>query len=385
MRPEDDQLSNDTGRLVSVGNIDLRMLSSVYDERDIYLSLYLPFGGKGREGLNESYISKRALAIEKALPRDLRDVFRKTMERVGQITGMAPMKGERGRIILASGEIGFLHVYRLAVEVEQRMVLDTSPFLLPLAELMDDYEDYALVMLDSRRAKLFSIRTDIPQERSVESIDLMNRHKKGGMSQMRFNRLRRGAVEHFLKEVVLDLEERFKGGEWRGIVLAGPGEAKKQLLEMLPRHLSEKVLGTIDISFEAPLGEMLIRADNIAREDEIRKDAERISALREAVMRGEPAAYGIEDIKEALESGRVECLIIQRGTSAPGWICERCQLIRWKGEMPSKCPKCGGPPSAVNVVEELYELAERTGAAVDFVDEDTFMESIGGMGALLRY
>jgi peptide chain release factor subunit 1 len=39
----------------------------------------------------------------------------------------------------------------------------------------------------------------------------------------------------------------------------------------------------------------------------------------------------------------------------------------------------------VNVLEELYELAQRTGAEVEFVEEDEFLQSIGGVGAILRY
>lgn len=40
----------------------------------------------------------------------------------------------------------------------------------------------------------------------------------------------------------------------------------------------------------------------------------------------------------------------------------------------------------MNVLEELYELAQRTGAEVEFVEEDEFLQSIGGVGntALLK-
>jgi len=39
----------------------------------------------------------------------------------------------------------------------------------------------------------------------------------------------------------------------------------------------------------------------------------------------------------------------------------------------------------VNILEELYELAQRTGAEVEFVEEDEFLRSLGGVGAILRY
>ncbi|HNT73359.1 MAG TPA: hypothetical protein PKK92_09915, partial [Methanothrix sp.] len=69
----------------------------------------------------------------------------------------------------------------------------------------------------------------------------------------------------------------------------------------------------------------------------------------------------------------------------PGWICERCQALEARRRPPPACPNCGGPTSAVDVVEELYELALRTGAEVEFVEEDSCLASGEGVGALLRY
>jgi peptide chain release factor subunit 1 len=36
-------------------------------------------------------------------------------------------------------------------------------------------------------------------------------------------------------------------------------------------------------------------------------------------------------------------------------------------------------------LEELYGLAEKTGAEVVLVQDDAFLESVGGLGAILRY
>ena len=102
-------------------------------------------------------------------------------------------------------------------------------------------------------------------------------------------------------------------------------------------------------------------------------------------MKGQPAAYGAQKVKMALDEGRVNVLLLMRGHSIPGWICERCQNIRERVAPPEKCTFCGGPTSGVDVVEELYELAQRTDAEVDFVEESDFLTSIGGIGAILRY
>jgi peptide chain release factor subunit 1 len=74
----------------------------------------------------------------------------------------------------------------------------------------------------------------------------MNKHKKGGWSQMRYNRLRRGAIKSFLTQLIDDLQSHEDLPRMRGLVVAGPGEAKHQFVEMLPSALKDKVLGTAD-------------------------------------------------------------------------------------------------------------------------------------------
>jgi len=264
-------------------------------------------------------------------------------------------------------------------------VLDTSPFLLPLAKLHDDYLDYGILLMDSQQARFFMIESDRIDLRESSKIDLMNKHKKGGMSQRRFNRLRRGAISSFVKEVLDDVKNLEDLDKLRGIVIAGPGEAKKKLREDLPIEIASKVFGVVDLDMDISAGDLVRIGNNLAVKDELKKSTALAEDLRAAVMKGEPAAYGFIDLRNALNDGRVDSLIILDKASVPGWICERCQNIQARSVPPENCPKCGGPTSKVDVIEELYELAQRTGADVEFIDEHAFLESIGGIGAILRY
>ncbi|MGA1793311.1 MAG: Vms1/Ankzf1 family peptidyl-tRNA hydrolase [Thermoplasmatota archaeon] len=385
MRPPQDLLTNTPGRLVPVSEIDVRSLAEIYEETDVYLSIYLPTASREEEGMNETYVTGRERAISKALGGDLREKFERTFEMASDHISHSPILGEKGRIIFASEPLGFLHVYRIAVVPERKMILDTSPFLLPLARLRDDYEDYAILLMDSREAKLFSVKSNVISVEGSDSIDLMNKHKKGGMSQMRFNRLRRGAISNFISELVKDLEELTAKSDIRGLVIAGPGEAKKQLMEGLPPEIKHMVLGVEDVSIDTPLGDLLLIGERVALQDERNEEKAGVELLRTAIMRSEPAAYGAEQVKKALNEGRVNLLMILRDASIPGWICERCQNMKEKVTPPKKCPYCGGPTSPVDIVEELYELAQRTGSDVDFVTDSDFLESLGGIAALLRY
>ena len=371
--------------LLPVTEIDLRALSEIYDEKDVYLSVYMKSSSAAELDASRSFISSRFKAMDKSLPADdLRQPFRSTMSLVEEAMASLPWKGERSRVIFACGPLSFLHVYRLGLEVEPLVVLDTSPFLLPLARLRDDYEDYGLLLLNSQEARLFTIRSRLLEEKSQSSIDLMNKHKKGGWSQMRYSRLRKGAIKSFLGEVVEDLARLEGLQNMRGLVIAGPGEAKIELMEMLSPQIKERVMGLLDVSMGVKPADLVEMGDRLALDKERSLSRERAAELRSAVLRGQLYATGADKVRDALQQGRVKSLLLLDGFLIPGWICESCQYFQ-EGSQPERCPRCNGRTSRVNILEELYELAQRTGAEVEFVEEDEFLRSLGGVGAILRY
>ncbi|MDG6245018.1 MAG: Vms1/Ankzf1 family peptidyl-tRNA hydrolase [Methanolobus sp.] len=385
MKPKQDQLNVIYESPVPVSDIDIRALAEIYDEKDIYLSIYFPLSGRENEHLNSIFLDSRIKAIEDALSPVFRSQFEKTLEMVQDYIYEAPVSGEKGRVIFASASEGFLHVYRLPVEPEQAMVLDTSPFLLPLARLRADYQDYGVLLVDSREAKFTCIRSDIAEEKEHLSTDLMNKHKKGGWSQARFNNLRKGAIKSFLSEVADNVQDTCGQLKTQGFVLAGPGNAKQQLMDLLPKDVQDNVLAVIDMSMDISRDELVEAGNAVLHQTDISRSSQLADDFKNALLKGGLAAYGVEDVRAALEQGRVNTLLILKDSSVPGWICERCQNLQANALPPKECDRCNGPTSVVDVVEELYELAQRTAAEVEFMEKDYFPDSDNMVGALLRY
>ncbi len=360
--------------LTPVSEIDLRSLTEARDIKDTYLSIYAAADRDSR-----LFVASRLKAIRKALPNEFKDYFDKALQMAEPALASEPAKGEKGCVVFASAAKGFLRSYRLSVKLEPMVIWDRSPFVLPLARLRRDYEDYGLLLLDSQEARLFLVRSDVIEEKEKVSIDLMNRHKKGGWSQMRFNRLRTGAIKSFLGQLIDDLQGWEKLPKVKGMVVAGQDEARSQLMEMLPADLKSKVLEEANLSIKTPPRDLVKLGDEIVRS---KRSKERALAekLKDAVLKGLPVAYGLKEVKKALEEGRVNHLLISEGFALPGMICVSCHHIHKEGD---KCPTCGGEMAALKL-EELYEMAERTGADVVLV-EDEFLESIGYVGAMLRY
>lgn len=368
--------------LTSLKEIDLRSLSDAAVDTDAFLSIYLRTGifATGIRDDRE-FVASRIKAIEKALPGDPKDDFISTREMVEPILMEPPAKGEKGRIIFASFSQGFLEAYRASTEIEPMVVWGKSPFLLPLARLKGDFEDYGLLLLDSQEARLYMISSGMLVEKDRSRIDLMNRHKKGGWSQMRYNRLRKGAIKSFFSSLIDDLQSREDLLNARGLVVAGPGTAKNEFLEMLPPSLKEKVLESVDLHMETPASDLKSLGEEISESRTKAGSKAMAERLKEAVLRGDPAAYGLSEVRKALEDGRVAVLLISEGFVLPQMICISCHRIHREGEI---CPTCGGEMAALRL-EELYEMAERTGAEAVLVEDDEFLESIGNAGAILRY
>ena len=366
--------AKDNESIVPVSEIDLHALAECKGEVDDFLTIYLTVNIRD----DRTHIASRLKTMAKAMPPELEEVFSKTQTMAKSGLTAVPIKGERGRIIFASEPRAIMQVYRLGVELDPLVVWDRSPFLLPLARLRKDYEDYGLLLIDSQEARLFLVRSGVAEEMEKRSIDLMNKHKKGGWSQMRFNRLRKGAIKAFLAQVVQDLHS-LDIQEVKGLVVAGPGEAKGQLVEMLPLSWKSKVLGIVDASMQASSSHLMKLGNEVVGSERSR---EKILAeeLKEAVFKGRPAAFGLDEVGEALKAGRVNHLLLSNRFSIPQMICKRCHF-HGEGET---CPTCGGQMQALGL-EELYQQAERTEAEVVLVAEDDFLESIGGIGAMLRY
>ena len=365
-------------KITSLTEIDLQSLAEIRDAKDTFLTVYFGTTGGDRD---QSFVASRLSIIQKALPRDLLEAFQETLGMVETALSAPGVKGERGRVIFASASIGFLHVYRLSVEPEPLVVYDSSPFLLPLAKLKEEYEDYGLLLIDSQEARLFLVRSNLLEKNDNASIDLMNKHKKGGWSQMRYNRLRRGQIDSFFTQLIEDLQKNEDLAKMRGLVVAGPGEAKGQLIEMMPQALKDKVTGTVDISMDASSKDLLNLGKDFTHDDQLSREKVLAEKLKEAVLRGHHAAYGLAEVGNALKEGRVNCLLISEGFTLPEMICTSCQPIDSEEE---KCPNSGGEAAALSL-ESLYELAERMGAEVFLVEDDDFLESLGNIGAILRY
>ncbi|MHA1962652.1 MAG: baeRF10 domain-containing protein, partial [Candidatus Thorarchaeota archaeon] len=207
--------------------IDLSALSAHYDResQDTYLSVYIDLapitGGKRSSRASKSrsrllkrrvnrFLLMREAACRKALTGKpaLLENFERSLASVRAYFADNPIEPkQKGLVIFSCPKEEYFEAFRLSVPLKSLLVLDTSPFIRPLARLRDDWESIAVVILDNENARLFTVSSDRVTARKKKGVDLLGKHKKGGMSQMRFQRLRNQAIQAFHKKVLGDLRE----------------------------------------------------------------------------------------------------------------------------------------------------------------------------------
>lgn len=362
--------------------IDLRELSEVSDTRPSFVSVYLNI----KDDHSEKFLNKREKECLNALKgeREIKEIFQKNMEDVREFLSVGVKSKEaKAFAIFSSSPKNFFEGYFLPLEVENQLIVDTSPYIRPLALLKEEWESFAIVLLDHSNAKLFLISSAIISDTKSMHKDIMNKHKKGGWSQMRFQRLRKGAIDHFFKEVSEYLEGLLEKENVRRIILAGPGNAKKEFEEYLPEQLKNKIIATIDEDIDIPEGRLLTDSIEGFFKKEREEENEMVQNLRAEILKDGLVVYGIDDSLKAVTEGRAELLLINFGTKAKGWKCERCNIFKLGTS--KTCESCGNEVFTVDVIEELVEASENLGTTLEFVKDNQFLEELGGVAAFLRF
>ena len=369
--------------LTDLKNTDVKELSDVYDSenRDSFISLYLDM-----DSLDNKFVGRRKSTCKSVLKEDkeLSDNFENTMQIIEEhLNKGGREKGQKGLAMFASNIHDFFRAYKLAMPVENLLVVDTSPYIRPLARLVDEYEAFGLVLLDSQRAKIYVVSSGKVGYKKKKAKDIINKHKKGGMSQARFQRLRKGAINHFLKDVAEDVEKVFLNEDIVKIVIAGSGNAKIMFKNILPSAIKSKIVDVIDMDFDEAEDRLVSKAEEIVLEDEKATSERNVSRLSAEILRNGLAVHGLKETMEAVIKGQIELLLVSKGYKIRGWICEKCQAV--DSGVKDRCPYCGSRTSEVDVIEEIIEFAERTDTKIEFVGDNPILAELGGVGGLLRF
>ena len=282
--------------------------------------------------------------------------------------------------------------------------------LTQLEDMLIDRKSYGLFVIDRSEAA-FGIATGKRihvQEHLVSNI--MGKHRQGGQSAQRFERLIEEAAHKFFKRASEHACDYWLPNleNIQAIIVGGPGATKDFVVKNdYFHHEIVKIIAktTFDVGYsnESGIRELVGNAGQMMGEIEL--DAERKVMdvfLSELIKTHPKATYGQQMVKQALDQGAVQKLLISEALRK-NTITLQCGGCRhqWKitiGRMEAmpNCPSCdvSGDKAKelenVSLIDELSVMAVKSNTELVYISVDTeegsqLMQGFGGLAAILRY
>ncbi|PSQ02826.1 mRNA surveillance protein pelota [Halobacteriales archaeon QS_5_70_17] len=257
-------------------------------------------------------------------------------------------------------QVGFHHTLNVEgneeIEITKRWKPDQLERLREAVEATEN-PDVAVVTVEEAAAYVH----DVAQYGAEERTSLTGPTGKGEYARSR-------------SELFADLTDVLRTLDVDAVILAGPGFTKRDAYDYIEENAPEvaEKITVVDTSAVGDRGvhEVLKRGavEEIQTETRIAREAELIDELTRAIAEGGEAAYGVDDVREAVEYGAVETLLI---------VDERLRRERadegdWE----------------VDVDDLLESVDQKGGDVVVFsheFDPGQQLSNLGGIAAILRY
>jgi peptide chain release factor subunit 1 len=296
--------------------------------------------------------------------------------------------GGKGLALFSCARQKLWQTHFLAVPVENQLVFDGKPDVAPLLALLDEYERYAVALVDKKKARLFTVFLGEIEEMEALKDDLVpSKHDQGGVSQLKYQHHHEVHVLWHLKKVVARLAELHRRRRFDRLILAGPDEAVSELRHLLPRTLTHRLAAVIPGEMSAGDGDILKATLEVESHVEREVEQRLVDELLEMARAGGRATYGVMPTLEALWGKAVRTLVVADGVQSPGAECPNCG--RLEASPVASCPACGARMRPLHdVVRRAMERALEEADRVAVVHGDAARrlgEAGAGLGALLRY
>src|SRR5207237_2666587 len=284
---------------------------------------------------------------------------------------------------------------------------DSKFYTEPLHEMLAEKDASGLLVIDWSEATLGLLRGKrIEVIKNLQS-QVPSKHRMGGQSARRFERGHDIAVHEWYKKIGdLMTEAYLNRPDLKGIIVGGPGYSKEAFAtgDYLHHELKKKVLPTfLDTGYTDDYGlrELVEKSREILSGLDLMRKKTLVQRLMEEIRKAEGglAAYGEEQVRNALRLGAVDTLLVSEGLRqaraklqcANGdWEGE--ETIDAAGELPT-CPKDGGPLTVAEsreLIDDLTMMAGQTGTNVELISKDSeegrlLLRAFGGIAAILRF
>jgi hypothetical protein len=217
----------------------------------------------------------------------------------------------------------FQQVYELPVAVENQATFGAMP-VAPLLWVMDEYQNYLIVMVDQQRAFFYTAylgEIGFQQDMKLELDTDDWREKTGAPPSTSVSSLGRGSSQDDYEDRVEENVRRFyrQVGEQiadfvtrqgiKRVVLGGSEQSAYAVRDLLPEHLAKAVVDVLPIPMRCNVKEIMERVQPRALDYERETETALVEEVIGLAKAGGRGALGREAVMQALDMQRVEVLV----------------------------------------------------------------------------
>ncbi|MDH3501811.1 MAG: peptide chain release factor aRF-1, partial [Nitrosopumilus sp.] len=281
-----------------------------------------------------------------------------------------------------------------------------------LKDMLKDENLIGFLAIDAKDAGWGLLHGDKIEVLSQTGSGVAGKHRQGGQSAKRFQKLREMELSYYYNRVAETTREYFIDiYPIKGLIISGPGPTKEDFINggYLEYRLQNMIISTIDSSYSGAEGirEAFSKSSDILSNFRMVEEKKLIEDLfREINNRSGLGTYGLSEVIELLKNNVVKTLIITDDTNMNRveGKCRRCQTIQEEiverpKVIPKKteyannpCPSCNSMEVEANeqdIVDYLELLASKTGTQLEVIsgsaEHGVMLSSLGKVGAILRY
>ena len=281
-----------------------------------------------------------------------------------------------------------------------------------LKDMLKDDNLIGFLAIDAKDAGWGLLHGDKIEVLSQTGSGVAGKHRQGGQSAKRFQKLREMELTYYYNRVADVTREFFIDiYKIKGLVISGPGPTKEDFINgnYLEYRLQNMIINTIDASYAGAEGvrEAFAKSEDVLGNFRLVEEKKMVEDLfREINTNTGKGSYGLQEVIEYLKNNVVKMTIITDNTNLHRveGVCKRCQhsqeeiverplVIPKKTEFRSKaCPECNAMDVEVfeqDIVDYLEILSSKVGAELQVIsgsaEHGNMLASLGKVGAILRY
>jgi len=283
-----------------------------------------------------------------------------------------------------------------------------------IKEMLKDDKVIGIISIDTQETGLGILTGERWQTVETLTSGVAGKHRQGGQSARRFERLRDNELNEYYHRVA-DYAQKIFIDEYtvKGLVIGGPGPTKDTFIreEYLDYRLQNNIISILDTSYTGDEGirEIIDKVNEQGIMSEFRSMEEKklVKKFMSEVYSGKGLGiYGLNDIVDKLKSGITDLIIVTDDINLIRleFICNKCNntiekivdhehLVETKQNLNSNpCSVCSSMDyrtTEKDIIDYLEELSALSGTRLEIIssktEEGAAIQSLGKIGALLRF